>query len=65
MSLVLGQCLIECGYLSQIATMADAREVITDGPLLLLKPDGQAVWVPLDAYHRPLAELEYLKRGVL
>jgi hypothetical protein len=57
---MLGRCLEDCGYLSQIATMADAIEVITDGPLLLLRPDGEAVWIPLDAYHRPLGVLKYL-----
>lgn len=57
---ILGRCLEECGYLTQIASMADAAEVITDGPLLLLRHAGEAVWVPLDAYHRPLAVLECL-----
>jgi hypothetical protein len=52
---ILGQCLEECGYLTQIASMADAAEVTTDGPLLQLRNDGKATWVPLDAGHRAVA----------
>lgn len=50
-----GKLIAQCGYLSQIASMADASEVITDGPLLWLRddqPGGGLVWVPLDADHR-------------
>lgn len=53
--MILGECLTECGYLTQIATMADAAEVVTDGPLLLLRGD-EAIWVPLSSVHRPHAE---------
>lgn len=42
-----GYVLTESGYLTQIASMADASEVTTDGPLLELR-DGHMVWAPLD-----------------
>lgn len=41
-----GYCIASSGYLTQIASMADASEVITDGPLVRLRENGM-IWVPL------------------
>ncbi|MEN6544507.1 MAG: hypothetical protein ABFE07_00525 [Armatimonadia bacterium] len=52
MNRLMGQALTECGYLLQIASMSDAAEVTTDGPLVELR-DGHLVWVPLGREGKP------------
>lgn len=41
-----GRCIAGSGYLTQIASMADAAEIATDGSLVVLR-EGALIWDPL------------------